>query len=119
MFAKNAYEGFRASTDDIAKISTNTGWDVDDITQIKNHIFLDELRLDDAVERLAPDYEMAQAWKRLVNGEFYENDILLLKHELYESTLYHINDAKGIMQREAHDLANEVFNWQGYMNSLY
>lgn len=103
----------------MAKIVENTGWNVDDINQIKNHVFFDELRLDYAVERLAPDYEMAQAWQRLVDGDFYDHDILLLKHELYESTLYKINDVAEITQREAHNLASEVFNWQDTIKSLY
>ncbi len=113
--ATNMYSSFRTRTDDILKVAQNTGWDIKDIEQIKRHIFLDELRLDDGVRLLDPDYEMAVAWERLVNGEFYQNDILLLKHELYESTYYKAFDT---IQRVAHNEANKIFNWQNLIESL-
>ncbi|WBW95944.1 polymorphic toxin-type HINT domain-containing protein [Oceanirhabdus sp. W0125-5] len=113
--AKNMYSTFRNSSDDIAAIAENTGWDFNDIEKIKNHIFIDELKLDDGIRRLDPDYEMSQAWDRLLKGEYYENDILLLKHELYESTYYKLH---GVTQRVAHDAANEIFNWQAFIQSL-
>lgn len=57
---------------------------------------------------LDPDYEMANAWERLINGEYYENDILLLKHEIYESTYYDLNNCK---QREAYDATIKIYDW--------
>jgi RHS repeat-associated protein len=114
--AQNMYANFRKITSDIKNIAKNTGWDIKDIEQIKNHIFINKLKLDDGLKILDPDYEIAQAWDRLIKGEYFKNDILLLKHELYELTYYNLYD---VTQREAHDAANKVFNWQEYIQSLY
>ena len=51
---------------------------------------------------------MAVAWNRIYNGNPLERDILLLHHELLESTLereYNLTTA------EAHKLAQETYNW--------
>lgn len=57
---------------------------------------------------LSPDYDMAVAWKRLYEGNPKPRDILLLKHELLESTLekkYNLTIA------EVHSRATEVYDW--------
>lgn len=61
--------------------------------------------MDSGTSLLDPDYEIANAWQRLIDGEYYENDILLLKHELYNCT-----------QREAHDATVLLYDWA---NSIY
>lgn len=56
-----------------------------------------------------PDYDMAVAWNRLYKGEQLERDILLLHHELLESTLekkYNLSIA------EAHRRAKERYDWE-------
>ncbi|MBN1056056.1 hypothetical protein DVW05_11955, partial [Clostridium botulinum] len=113
--AEEMYDSFRGISDDVEKIANNTGWDIKDINQVKEHVFLDEVLKDSDMGRLDPDYEMAMAWERLCKGEFYDNDILLLKHELYESTYYRINKST---QRQAHDITTEIFDWNGYVESL-
>ena len=58
---------------------------------------------------LSPDYDMAVAWERLYNGTQVERDILLLKHELLESTLekeYNLTIA------EAHRRAKKQYDWE-------
>ncbi|WP_250932105.1 hypothetical protein [Clostridium felsineum] len=113
--AEEMYDLFRGTSDDVEKIAENTGWDIKDINQIKEHVFLDKVMKDSGMGRLDPDYEMAIAWERLEKGEFYDNDILLLKHELYESTYYRMNNCT---QREAHDATTKIFDWNGYVESL-
>ncbi|WP_051542002.1 hypothetical protein [Clostridium lundense] len=113
--AEEMYDSFREISDDVEKIANNIGWDIKDINQIKEHVFLDEVLKDSGMGRLDPDYEMAMAWERLCKGEFYDNDILLLKHELYESTYYRMNKCT---QRQAHDVTTEIFDWNGYVESL-
>ncbi|NFG62879.1 hypothetical protein [Clostridium sp. CMCC3677] len=113
--AEEMYDSFRGISDDVEKIANNTGWDIKDINQIKEHVFLDEVLKDSGMGRLDPDYEMAMAWERLCKGEFHDNDILLLKHELYESTYYRINKST---QRQAHDITTEIFDWNRYVESL-
>lgn len=84
--AEEMYYGFREMTDDVAKVANNTGWTVEDISTVKNHVFNDIVLKDEGYALLDPDYEIAVAWERLINGNFYEGDILLLKHELFEAT---------------------------------
>ena len=62
-----------------------TGLKESQVTRIKDHIFNKEHSLIDRVGRFDPNYDMAQAWKRLSNGTFAKSDIDLLNHELFES----------------------------------
>ena len=86
--AEEMYSNYRLMTDDIEKISNNTGWSMDDVSTVKNHAFNKQVLLDDGYSHFPADYEMAVAWQRLIEGNFYESDILLLKHKLYESIYY-------------------------------
>ncbi len=77
--------------------------------QIKRHIFYNKHRKYDGYGLLSPDYDMAVAWKRLCDGNPEERDILLLHHELLESTLekeYNLTIA------EAHKRAKKQFDWE-------
>ena len=86
--AEEMYSNYRLMTDDIEKISNNTGWSMDDVSTVKNHAFNKQVLLDDGYSHFPADYEMAVAWQRLIEGNSYESDILLLKHKLYESIYY-------------------------------
>ncbi|WP_289396095.1 hypothetical protein [Bacillus sp. DX1.1] len=58
------------------------------------------------------DYEIAQAWERLMNGNYVDSDIQLLNHEIFESKF------EGIFKtdyRTAHDKTIEsgrLWNWE-------
>jgi len=107
--ASDLYNKFRASTDDVSKVAKNTGWDINDVQQIKNHMFIDDIKFASGeIKQFPPDYEQAVAWERLINGQFYESDILLIKHELYESTYMKLN---ACVQDIAHEATDKVFNW--------
>lgn len=93
---------------DISTIAKNSGFSAEDIKQIKRHIFYNKHKKYDGYGMLSPDYDMAVAWERLYSGTQVERDILLLKHELLESTLekeYNLTIA------EAHERATEKYDW--------
>ena len=86
--AKDYYDLIRNRSDDIKIISKNTGFSEKVVSKIKNHIFYNDKHiLFDGIRRLDPDYDMSVAWQRLINGNFEDRDILLLKHEYLESGL--------------------------------
>ena len=79
------YENIRINTTDISKIAQNTGMPEWKISRIKEHVFSNEHILDSGVKRFDADPEIADAWYRLTNGTFNQNDIDLLNHEYFES----------------------------------
>jgi SPP1 gp7 family putative phage head morphogenesis protein len=101
------YEKIRIA-DDIKAVAKSSGFSVEEIQTIKNHVFYDKHIKYDGIGRFDPDYDMAVAWKRLVEGNPKERDILLLKHELLESKLEKDNN---LTAAEAHKRANETYAW--------
>ena len=79
------YENIRIDTTDISKIAQNTGMPEWKISRIKDHVFSNEHILDAGVKRFDADPEIADAWYRLTNGTYNQNDIDLLNHEYFES----------------------------------
>ena len=79
------YENIRINNTDIARISQNTGMPEWKISRIKEHVFSNEHILDSGLRRFDADPEIADAWYRLTNGTFTQNDIDLLNHEYFES----------------------------------
>ncbi|WP_235613026.1 pre-toxin TG domain-containing protein, partial [Bacillus cereus] len=79
------YDEIRASSNDVAAITKNTGWKEERINRIKEHVFMKEHTLSRGIDRFDPDYGIARAWQRLEKGIHHENDIKLLKHEYFES----------------------------------
>lgn len=90
-------------------IAKNTGFTENEIIQIKRHIFFDKHKLYEGYGMLAPDYDMAVAWKRMKEGRPEERDILLLKHEKLESEL---EKKYNLTLSEAHARAQEIYNWE-------
>lgn len=93
---------------DVEIIAKNSGFTEKEIKQIKRHIFYEKHQTYDGYKTLYPDYDMAVAWNRLYRGKILERDILLLRHELLESTLekkYNLSIA------EAHEKATERYDW--------
>ncbi|GAA0061724.1 minor capsid protein [Clostridium sp. CTA-1] len=109
------YKKIRESKDDIDKISNNTEWTKNSITKIKDHIFYNEHILRNGSRGLLDsDYDMAIAWQRLIDGNFKERDILLLKHEYLESILekkYNLSNA------EAHKRTTKLHDWVKVMEN--
>lgn len=104
------YESVRHMKTDTQKISAATGISRDKIDKIKNHVFITEHDLLTGHKRFDPSYDMAQSWQRLINGDFKEQDIVLLKHEYAELRYME----KGYSQNEAHILASKKYNYAKY-----
>jgi len=102
--AEKAYAVIR-KTDDVAKISKETGIPEHQIARIKDHIFNRVHQLDEGVRQFDADPKIAQAWQRLQKGTQTADDIKLLKHELFESKF------EGIFKtdyRTAHEAAERA-----------
>ncbi|MEK4522395.1 hypothetical protein MKX96_12295 [Psychrobacillus sp. FSL W7-1493] len=111
--AEEMYEKFRnIGTEDVNAIAKNTGFSVARIQKIKDHVFNNSHIKDHGVGRFDPDYELAQAWQRLIDGKQVDSDIQLLHHEIFESKF------EGIFQtnyRTAHEKTIESgrpWNWE-------
>lgn len=104
------YESVRHMKTDTVRIAKSTGIAQEKIEKIKNHIFTEEHELINGKKRFDPDFEMAQSWQRLINGDFKEQDIILLKHEYAELRYME----KGLSQSEAHIKASKKYNFANY-----
>lgn len=102
---------------DANRIAKNTGFDVKDILEIKQFIFMDEHDLgENGIRRFFPSFEMAQSWQRLIDGKHIQShDLTLLRHELLERQL--ILDGKS--QDEAHAEASTVYNYAKESDEYY
>lgn len=105
------YESVRHMKTDTLKISKSTGISKEKLDKIKNHVFVNEHELLDGKRRFDPDYEIAQSWQRLINGDYKEQDIVLLKHEYAELRYME----KGFSQKEAHIKASRKYNFAKYV----
>ena len=111
-FADSYYEEIRnrKSQSDINRIAKNSGLTREQVTAIRNHVFIEEHNFADGDHRrFDTDVDIALAWQRLDNGKQTELDILLLHHELEELTLM---KKYGYIYEKAHALANKKYNWQ-------
>lgn len=95
---------------EIEIIAKNTGFSKIDIEKIYNHIFITEHNLKGKIQRFAPDYNMAESWRRLREGKHIQkHDIILLQHELMESDLMSNNK---LDYYTAHNITQEKYNYQ-------
>jgi len=101
-WARDEYERIRELNDDVADIMRNTGLtDEGRLNRIKEYLFNNS-------DEFSADPAIARAWERLRTGNGISDDLLLLKHETAEMWL---RNNKGLDYRDAHDAANEKFNW--------
>ena len=108
--AESYYDTMRSTNDDVRAIAKNVGWTEYSIVRIKQHVFLNKHILDDGIRRFDADYNMAVAWQRLINGDYLDRDIMLLKHEYLESV---VEKKYNLAYREAHDRATLKHDWNG------
>ncbi len=109
--AKRYYEELanrdRAST--IAKIAEASGMDATEAERAFMHLFVEEHDLADGHRKFDPDYYMAQSIQRLIDtGRPLPHDLVLFRHEALEARYM----AEGMTQGQAHDKANELYNYQ-------
>lgn len=113
--AKDYYDLIRDRNDDIKMISKNVGFSEKMIAQIKNHVFYNDKHvLFDGIRQLDPDYDMSVAWQRLINGDFKDRDILLLRHEYLESG---IEKRYNLTNKQAHDITIKKYDWHKKLES--
>ena len=106
--AAKYYEEIRKRTSDIDAIVKHTEFTKEQITEVKQFLFIDEQQLDDGKRRFDPSFDIAQSWQRLTEGKHEPHDILLIKHELCEKQLM----LDGMSQAEAHIKATRKYNYK-------
>jgi hypothetical protein len=79
VYAPQAYAKIRGESD-IESIANNTGLSIRKIQRIKRHIFFEEHQLDDGIRLFDPDPDIADAWFRLRQGDYNDEDLRLLEH---------------------------------------
>ncbi len=115
--ASTFYDKICTNDSDVITIAKISGMSVQNIQQIKNHVFFNRhIKWDGSVGRFDPDYNMAVAWKRLLDGNPNETDILLLKHELLESQY---EKEYNLTADKAHRMASETYDWNKAVKELY
>ncbi len=97
--AERAYKSFMKTKADTHKISKITGCTEAQIEEIKEYVFNNP--------DFTPDYDQAQTWTRLRDGNPIAADFVFIKHELMEISLV----KKGMPQEEAHEETNKYHNY--------
>lgn len=109
------YEAVRKMTTDVDRIAKTTGRSTAEIQAIKNYIFTDEHDLIGGRQRFAPDYMMAESWRRLIDGKPEPHDLTLINHEIMEKELM----AQGVPQDEAHIMTSKVYDYPTEAREYY
>jgi SPP1 gp7 family putative phage head morphogenesis protein len=96
---------------EIAAVAKNSGMPVKDIDKVFAHIFeLEHLFDDGSIHKFIPDYDMAQSWIRLREGEnIQEHDRILLQHELMEANI--MGTGTTIVYDTVHDEVEKSYNY--------
>ncbi len=114
--AEKYYGLVRSMTTDVEKIAKVTGYPREQIQNIKNYIFYDKHDLGGVeAERFAPDYMMAESWRRLIEGKPEQHDLTLIRHEIMEKRLMD----NGHSQEEAHILTADKYNYGKEAKEFY
>ena len=114
--AERYYGLVRKMRTDVAAISRNTGIDEETIQAIKDFIFMEKHDLgEEGIKHFAPDFAMAQSWRRLIEGKYEPHDMTLLQHEIMERQLM----GQGLSQGEAHRVTSKDFNYQKETTEYY
>ena len=109
--ADTYYESIRNSKKDsfVKTISKNSGLSEAYISKVYNHVFVNEYELYGGKKRFAPDYDMAESFRRLRYGkDIQKHDIVLLKHEHLE---YGLMNKLHFQYDEAHALAEQKYDY--------
>lgn len=118
--AAKLYDAFRHRETDYKNVARNTGLSLEQCKIVKDYIFSNKHMLDEGYEQFFPDLTMAHSWQRLSESEGYyikDADLLLLDHELLEIRL--LLTYRGLTVREAHNMAESVFDYSRAIRSMY
>jgi SPP1 gp7 family putative phage head morphogenesis protein len=115
--AKRYYESVRKMTGDVKRIAKNTGYNENDIQEVKNYIFMEKHDLGNGKpEYFVPSYQMAESWQRLIDGKnIQKHDYTLLDHEIHERNLM----KQGYTQDDAHIITSRIFNYHRESDEYY
>lgn len=76
---------------------------------VYEHVFVNKHMLGDQWKRFDPDYDMAESFRRLLEGkDIQSHDIVMIKHEGLELTLM---KQYNMTYEEAHETANRSYNY--------
>lgn len=125
-----------ANLEGVRRPDGRVGFSVGELRLIKEHLMVREHWLDrnewDPADlptweyegrvyvrrRFDEDPEVAETWQRLIDGQYQDTDQVLLLHELAEAGLELVTEQSPlgrIPAREAHRLANELYNWEALL----
>jgi hypothetical protein len=116
LWATELYEEIRSCSNDVAKIAKNINLPEFQVQHVKNHLFYNthQLKHGFGVGRFDPDLDIANAWKNLESGNYGQSELLLFKHEHFESRF------EGIFRTDydtAHNAANRAGHPSGLRNN--
>lgn len=116
-FAEEFYEEIIYRTDDVRKIAEFTGYTVDQVLLVKNHLFIHDHCFGNNIKQFEPCFEIADTWQRLSDSQecVQPHDKLLIPHVLSE--IRFIID--GLPQYYAHLNACETYNYPKAANDFY
>lgn len=109
--AKSYYEEIRNRKTGyvVNRLSINAGISKETARNIYEHVFVNEHMLDGVRKRFDPDYDMAESFRRLLDGKnIKSHDIVMLKHEELELNLM---KQYNMIYEEAHKIANQSYNY--------
>lgn len=119
--AEKYYEEIRHFSTDVQNIADNTGKTQEQITAIKNYLFVDNSLYDEDLKewrRFDPDFAIAQSWQRLIDGKnIQQHDLTLIEHELFEMEL--VNNNSALSQDKAHKIASQKYNYSKEVDEYY
>lgn len=109
--AKTQYSTFRASQADIEVIAKNLNIYPKIIRQIKDYVFYctQHIFRDSTIGQFPASIEMAEAWERLIAGDFVQSDLTLSLHEYSESILK--KTFPNATASTIHDIVQTTYNW--------
>lgn len=95
----------------INRISKNAGISIKSAQSIYEHVFVKEhLFKDGTIKRFYPDYDMAESFRRILEGKNIKaHDIILLQHEKLELNLM---KKYNMVYDDAHILAERKYNYK-------
>lgn len=97
---------------EISAVARNSGFSIEEIDLVFEHIFEREHLFEDGtLRKFDPSYYMAHSWLRLREGKnIQRHDIILLHHELEEAKIMKNNLA--IPYEKAHNEVEKVWNYR-------
>lgn len=109
--ASELYMNIRNSNSDVTRIAENINIPDFQVQRVKDHVFHNSHQLDRGVAKFDPDLEIANAWNRLEAGTHTESDLLIFRHEHFESRF------EGIFNTD-YSTAHEAANRAGHPSGL-